>query len=408
MAIAMTVMSPPRNNPQQVLSSPGASMTLRPAAASTDGTAAPASASSTAAQFASLLADLASLAHPAAASAPALPASSVDGALGQGGAAVDASKTSPTATGPALQNKSQAKPGQAGKSAAERPAATPPDVTVAATPAQPMTAAAIAAPPGLVTAKPGGSTANPAAEAATGPARQAIDTYSIAPGAPELSAPGRQAEPAAGSFLEVLPPMPAKAAADTANAPQPVIPSPLGVNPGNGAQTAAAGPATKASATQPSQQLAPALVQLTHAGGGGQLTLQLNPGELGRVHIQIDRAADGSASVHVTADRPETLQLLVADQAQLHHALDSAGLPQDGRTLSLSLTRPDASAGDGFGAGAGGNGPPADERQNGQQGRPSSPGSADDEPARWSSGIDVAMRSPSATVRLRAGVDITA
>ena len=83
------------------------------------------------------------------------------------------------------------------------------------------------------------------------------------------------------------------------------------------------------------------MVQLVHSPGGSQMTLRLAPDELGRVDIRIDRANDGTASVQVTVERPETLKLLQADQPQLNHVLDQAGLPQEGRSLSLSLALPD-------------------------------------------------------------------
>lgn len=102
-------------------------------------------------------------------------------------------------------------------------------------------------------------------------------------------------------------------------------------------------PVTKADATAPAAaaaQLAPALVQVVHAVGLRHVSVQLNPDELGHVQVHIDRAPDGSAAVQVVVERPETLKLLIQDQAQLHRALDDAGLPQDGRSLNLSLGSP--------------------------------------------------------------------
>ncbi len=178
-----------------------------------------------------------------------------------------------------------------------------------------------------------------------------------------------------------------------------------------GARSAAAGP-------PPSQQVAPALAQLSHSASGGQLTLRLNPGELGHVQVQIDRAADGTASVHITAERPETLQLLVADQAQLHRTLDSAGVPHEGRTLSLALGNPEV-GGDGSGAATGGSsgGSFTDAQSGGQQERPSSGGRTGTDPATSAPIMSTSLSSDPATNIiapaigpdwLRAGVDITA
>ncbi len=102
-------------------------------------------------------------------------------------------------------------------------------------------------------------------------------------------------------------------------------------------------------------QIAPALVQVVHAAGLHHVSVQLNPGELGHVQIHIDRAPDGSAAVQVVVERPETLKLLIQDQAQLHRALDQAGLPQDGRSLNMSLGSPSSGTSD-AGTGAPGQG----------------------------------------------------
>ncbi len=118
----------------------------------------------------------------------------------------------------------------------------------------------------------------------------------------------------------------------------------------------------------PAGQVAPALVSLAQAPGGAQrLTLHLEPATLGHVQIQIDRAPDATARVEITVQRPQTLDLLIRDQPQLQHALDQAGVPADGRTLTLHLAPQDTSGSSfgaqggapgntGFGAGPGSNG----------------------------------------------------
>ncbi len=158
--------------------------------------------------------------------------------------------------------------------------------------------------------------------------------------------------------------------------------------------------ASPAAPGAPAAQLAPALVQIAHAPGGSAVTLRLDPAELGHVQIRIERTVDGAASVQVTAERPETLRLLMADQPQLHRALDSAGVPPDGRSLALSLATPD-SAGQSLGGGPGG------QAGNGQAGS----GQAGSErqqrhPYAGPAVSDRDASSPSAW--LRAGVDITA
>jgi flagellar hook-length control protein FliK len=75
----------------------------------------------------------------------------------------------------------------------------------------------------------------------------------------------------------------------------------------------------------------------TSASGTQSLTLRLEPNDLGTVQVRIDRPIDAPAHVDVSVSRPETLTLLLRDQAQLQHTLDQAGVPAEGRTLSLHL-----------------------------------------------------------------------
>jgi len=161
----------------------------------------------------------------------------------------------------------------------------------------------------------------------------------------------------------------------------------------------------------PAAQIAPAVVSLVQRNDGThQLVLHLQPAELGQVQVRIDRADGAPAKVEITVQRPETAALLLHDQPQLQHALDQAGIPQDGRSLTIQVATPappaaapapvPAASGDmssrtdagssGF-AGGGFNG-------NGSSGHPSGSGQPrDDRPAgqsvyRW----------------FRAGLDITA
>jgi len=87
----------------------------------------------------------------------------------------------------------------------------------------------------------------------------------------------------------------------------------------------------------PIGQIAPALLTLSrNSDGTQQIALRLQPEELGMVEVRIDRAPDGSARVSVTADNPDTLQMLTGAQSELHKALDAAGI-STGRTLTFAL-----------------------------------------------------------------------
>jgi len=78
-------------------------------------------------------------------------------------------------------------------------------------------------------------------------------------------------------------------------------------------------------------------------GGNARLSLRLEPEELGRVQIQIERTHEAAAKIEITVERPETMNLLQRDQNQLHRALDQAGFPAEGRTLSFHFATPDQS-----------------------------------------------------------------
>ena len=152
--------------------------------------------------------------------------------------------------------------------------------------------------------------------------------------------------------------------------------------------------AAPVASTNLANQLSPALVQLAHGAAGSTVTLRLDPAGLGHVQVRIERDTAGSPIVQVTVEHPDTLRLLVADQPQLHRALDSAGVAADGRTLSFALTTGDGGAASG-GAGEGGAG---NQNGYGRPGRPPTPFAGTDE-----DGPVTAYPS-----WLRAGVDITA
>lgn len=157
----------------------------------------------------------------------------------------------------------------------------------------------------------------------------------------------------------------APAAAEPFPAAQPVIPP-----------AATAMPAQPASAPEveaprftprlaPAQQVAPVAIALALGGGtDGRIALSLDPVELGRVEVTIERAGE-AALVHVAAERPETLALLARDGAALDRALGGAGIGGDaGRSLSFSLLGGDA--GGGAAQGGPGNGADPGGRRPGQ------------------------------------------
>jgi hypothetical protein len=111
------------------------------------------------------------------------------------------------------------------------------------------------------------------------------------------------------------------------------------------AATPTATPATASIAASPpahhataAEQVTPALLSLARtAGGSQQITVRLQPGELGMVQVRIARAVSGTTQIDVTAESPTTLLALQRDQPQLHRTLDAAGIPAAGRTIAFHL-----------------------------------------------------------------------
>ncbi len=205
------------------------------------------------------------------------------------------------------------------------------------------TAAAVPTPAPVVAAAAG-----PLAE--PGAATQAAPPVAMLPqvtsategGGAAQSAPGTAQAPTAQT-------PPVQALSAQTFAAQAIVPPSAPLQPGSAAPAPSA-PAPSATAPShaaplPTHQLAPALLQLAQGPSGTAVTLRLDPAELGYVQVRIERDTAGTATVQVTAERPETLHLLTSDQAQLHRVLDNAGVPAEGRTVSFALdarSAPDA------------------------------------------------------------------
>ena len=155
---------------------------------------------------------------------------------------------------------------------------------------------------------------------------------------------------------------------------------------------------TPAAHTSPASQVAPALLSLaTSTAGTQRLTLRLEPAELGTVQVRIDRPAEAPARVQISVSRPETLTLMLRDQAQLQHTLDQAGVPAEGRTVSFQFTGQDA---DSLSRQAGGFGHSAANGQTPRNGATAGDAAKPDD--------DVKLPSPSPLRWQRVGLDITA
>ncbi|MDB5735397.1 MAG: hypothetical protein JWN16_2034 [Alphaproteobacteria bacterium] len=93
------------------------------------------------------------------------------------------------------------------------------------------------------------------------------------------------------------------------------------------------------SAEQPLPNMPALAVQIAvrSQSGARQFDIRLDPPELGHVEVRLSIDATGKASAHLSADRPQTLDLLQKDSTSLTRALREAGLDvsQDGLNFSL-------------------------------------------------------------------------
>jgi flagellar hook-length control protein FliK len=94
--------------------------------------------------------------------------------------------------------------------------------------------------------------------------------------------------------------------------------------------------------------------------GAKQFDIRLDPPELGRVQVRLSIDATGKAEAHLSADQPQTLDLLQKDAPALARALREAGLDVNQDGLNFSLRSQQQNAGNGQ------NGNGQDSTQNGR------------------------------------------
>lgn len=226
----------------------------------------------------------------------------------------------------------------------------------ASTVAQPLLVANVPAVSVPASALPPETTSHDAARDEPKPAAAAPITTPLKAqraAAAQPSEPSGAAETATVQPATQKPVTPPPVTADSSNSPTsaPAVVSPQAIAAAStpSLPTVATPPAAQAASTPqhtaPAAQIAPALVSLGRSSDGTQhLTVRLDPPDLGRVQIRIDRSPDAQAHVAITVERPETLTLLLRDQPQLQHALDQAGVPATGRSVTFHVATPEPAA----------------------------------------------------------------
>jgi flagellar hook-length control protein FliK len=94
--------------------------------------------------------------------------------------------------------------------------------------------------------------------------------------------------------------------------------------------------ATPAVADTPSFDALALKIAARSANGENNFSIRLDPPELGRIEVNLNVNSDGHAQANLSADKPQTLELLQKDSSALERALKDAGLNlAGGMTFSL-------------------------------------------------------------------------
>jgi flagellar hook-length control protein FliK len=114
----------------------------------------------------------------------------------------------------------------------------------------------------------------------------------------------------------------------SANAPVPATGAPL-----------AAAPATSSPSSPATVPISGLAIEIAARATRDEKSFQirLDPPELGRIDVELNVDASGHVTTHLTADRPETLNLLRQDASSLQRALESTGLKAGSGGLEFSL-----------------------------------------------------------------------
>ncbi len=240
------------------------------------------------------------------------------------------------------------------ENAAPPPAPNPKDAAPANTPVQ--TAADANIPSPLIKAAMLSTTPSMAAvsskDAANGP--DAVQTVSNSDSKPvHIAAADATPQPDAPQAAPV--PQPAPPALPQGMVTDNIVAAPLGAstaNTGGAAVTTALHIAAADVDPTPTLSALAVSVAARSLSGAKQFEIRLDPPELGRVDVRLSIDASGKTQAHMTADQPQTLDLLQKDAPTLTQALRDAGLDVSQSGLNFSLRGQDRQ-GDDAGAGQG-------------------------------------------------------
>jgi flagellar hook-length control protein FliK len=87
------------------------------------------------------------------------------------------------------------------------------------------------------------------------------------------------------------------------------------------------------------QMLMGHLSKMGRQGADSEMTIQMDPPELGRVLAKLQFGKDKTVKAVLTVEKPETYAMLIRDAASLERALQDAGLTTDSASLSFELAQ---------------------------------------------------------------------
>jgi len=162
------------------------------------------------------------------------------------------------------------------------------------------------------------------------PATKTADSAGAPQVQPQPQQPGQPQSPAPSMNTAAIPAMTNGMPVQTSNAAHNVA--------------AAVQVAPQAAATPDVNGLAVEIAARSQSGAK-QFQIRLDPPELGRVDVRLSIDATGKTEAHLTADRPETLNLLQKDSGTLTQALRNSGLDVSQSRLNFSLRDQNSQAG---------------------------------------------------------------
>lgn len=108
---------------------------------------------------------------------------------------------------------------------------------------------------------------------------------------------------------------------------------------GNGYHTQLSLNSPNAGASHPTTETIAAMIRKNASNGEkSEITIELDPPELGRLKVRLEFGSDNSVKAHLSVEKPETYMMLQRDSHVLEKALQDAGLDTSSDSLNFELS----------------------------------------------------------------------